>query len=84
MPSAAPGSSTCRYQSPWLRDQLLALFGVERVCVPRHGYRPLPVDVVFTPVKGGGRPANDKDELAATLAAFRGAMLRSEGQLPRA
>jgi hypothetical protein len=48
--------------APRLRDLLTALFGAEAIYVPKHGHRPLPVDVVMVPVYGGGRPPNHKDD----------------------
>jgi len=41
---------------PRLRDFLTALFGVETIYVPKHGYCPLPVEALFVPMYGGSRP----------------------------
>ncbi len=38
------------------RDLVLGIFGPEQVIVPKHGWRPLPIEVAFTPVHGGHRP----------------------------
>src|SRR5262249_54941130 len=48
--------------APYLRDQLTALYGIEEVRVPRHGFEPVKVDAVFTPVKGGQRPCHRRED----------------------
>ena len=47
--------------APRLRDHLTALFGIKEVHVPKHGYRPVPIKVVFSTIQGGNRPPNSKD-----------------------
>ena len=47
---------------PQLRDLVAALFGFDEVRVPRHGYSPLPVRVVFSPIYGGSRAPDHKDD----------------------
>ncbi len=46
---------------PRLRDQLTAYFGPQEVLIPRHGYQPVVVNVVFAPIRGGLRPPNYRD-----------------------
>jgi hypothetical protein len=48
--------------APRLRDHLTTLFGVEQVYVPKHGYRPVPVEAVFVPLCGGNRLPNHRDD----------------------
>jgi hypothetical protein len=47
---------------PRLRDLVTALFGTHEVLIPRHGYLPLQREMVFSPIRGGNRPPNHKDE----------------------
>lgn len=48
--------------APRLRDLLTALFGPDEILIPRHGHRPLDVEVVFSPIRGGGRPPDHKSD----------------------
>ena len=48
--------------APQPRDLVAALFGFDEVRVPRHGYSPLPVQVVVSPIKGGERPRHHKED----------------------
>lgn len=50
--------------APQQRDLVTALFGTERVVVPRHGFRPINVDVVFTTIAGGPTIASGAKLLA--------------------
>jgi hypothetical protein len=49
--------------APFQRSLMTALFGFERVHVPRHGHHDLPVDVAFSRVGGGQRPPDSRDDL---------------------
>jgi hypothetical protein len=46
---------------PRLRDLLTAYFGPQEALIPRHGYQSVAVKVVFSPVRGGGRPPAHRD-----------------------
>jgi hypothetical protein len=63
--------------APRLRDLVTALFGVAEVKVPRHGYRPLPVDVVFSPIEGGNRPPIHKDDALVKRLGIHGHQVRN-------
>ncbi len=47
--------------APRDRDDLHEMFGFRQISIPRHGCQGLPVDVVFTPIKGGPAISNGSD-----------------------
>jgi hypothetical protein len=53
-----------RHLAPYDRDFVAALFGVDEIVIPRHGYIGRPVDVVVVKCAGGQRLAADLETLS--------------------
>jgi hypothetical protein len=53
-----------RHLAPYDRDYVAALFGVEEIIIPRHGYIGRPVEVVAVKCAGGQRLAADPETVS--------------------